>query len=131
MTGKPKKTVTSTPNSRASRRQTKPLGRASTNQAKPTRLSVYNIVGGHFAISTVDGVAVRGCLEARLSQGENVTISFARVDVITPVFFYAAIGGLYLKFAETRIKKLLRVTGLRPDDALILKHVIEAAKGLE
>ena len=47
---------------------------------------------------------------------------------MTAAFLNAAIGQLYGTFTEKQIRSLLRVEDIEPQDAALLKRVVETAK---
>ena len=47
---------------------------------------------------------------------------------MTSAFLNAAIGQLYGTFSEGQIRSLLKVEDIEPEDAVLLKRVVETAK---
>ena len=50
------------------------------------------------------------------------------MTTLTAAFLNAAIGQLYGRFNEERIRSLLKVEDMQPDDIALLKRVVDTAK---
>jgi hypothetical protein len=92
-------------------------------------LSVYELVGGSCCLTAETGQEVYRRVAAALAAGRRVTLSFCGVTCLTPTFLHAAIGQLSGVYAPEEIRSRLRLDGLAPDDAIVLKRVVETAKG--
>jgi hypothetical protein len=57
-----------------------------------------------------------------------VVISFEKVETTISAFLNAAIGQLYGEFTEEKIRELLSVRDVAPEDIVLLKRVVENAK---
>ncbi len=88
----------------------------------------FDIVGGPLCVSADDGQAVHDKIAPLLREGRKVAISFDRVETIISAFLNAAIGQLYGEFPEDRIRELLSVRDMAPEDLALLKRVVENAK---
>ena len=95
---------------------------------KKLPLSVFEIVGNPLCVASSDGQQVFERLEAALTEERNVTLSFRNVTTLTSAFLNAAIGQLYGKFSEEKIRSLLNVQDMEQDDMALLKRVVETAK---
>ena len=95
---------------------------------KKLLLSVFEIVGNSLCVASSDGQNVFERLEAALEKERRVTLSFRNVTTLTSAFLNAAIGQLYGKFSEEKIRSLLNVQDMAQDDMALLKRVVETAK---
>ena len=95
---------------------------------KKLLLSVFEIVGNPLCVASSDGQNVFERLEAALEKERRVTLSFRNVTTLTSAFLNAAIGQLYGKFSEEKIRSLLNVQDMAQDDMALLKRVVETAK---
>ena len=59
---------------------------------------------------------------------KEVSISFKGIDLVTPTFLNVAIGQLYGKYPEEKIRELLSVKDIEKDDLYLLKRVVDNAK---
>ena len=91
-------------------------------------LSVFEIVGTPLCVASSDGEKVFDRLDAALKEGQSVTLSFRNVTTLTSAFLNAAIGQLYGKFSEEKIRSFLNVQDMEQDDMALLKRVVETAK---
>ena len=91
-------------------------------------LSVFEIVGTPLCVASSDGEKVFDRLDAALKEGQSVTLSFRNVTTLTSAFLNAAIGQLYGKFSEEKIRSFLNVQDMEQDDIALLKRVVETAK---
>lgn len=91
-------------------------------------IRVADIVGGSLCISAEDGQKVFEKIKQFLDNEQRVMVSFEKVTMLISLFLNAAIGQLYGSFSEERIRKFVEVTGLAPEDLVILKQVVDNAK---
>jgi len=89
---------------------------------------VLDIVGGALAVSADDGQAVHDKIAPLLREGKRVIVSFEGVNTIISAFLNAAIGQLYGEFPEERIRELLLVEHMVPEDLALLKRVVDNSK---
>lgn len=89
---------------------------------------VLDIVGGTLAVSADDGQAVHDKIVPLLREGRRVIVSFEGVNTIISAFLNAAIGQLYGEFPEERIRELLSVEHMVPEDLALLKRVVDNSK---
>ena len=92
------------------------------------KISVFEVVGSPLCVASDDGQKVHDRLAAILSAGRGVVLSFHNVSTLTSAFLNAAIGQLYGNFDEEHIRSLLKVEEMEPEDAALLKRVVETAK---
>jgi hypothetical protein len=95
-------------------------------QEKP--ISVYGIVQKEFCISSDDGSEVFRRLSKAMTEGFVAILSFDKIKLMTSAFLNAAIGRLYGKFDEKKIRDHLRVEGADEDDMDLIEHVKKYAK---
>ena len=95
---------------------------------RDVRVSVYEVVGSSLCVASDDGQKVFERLEAALKKPRRVVLSFRNVTTMTSAFLNAAIGQLYGTFDEVQIRFLLKVEHMEPEDAALLKRVVETAK---
>ena len=91
-------------------------------------ISLFGVVGSRLCVASSDGQKVYKHLVAAMNKNPPVSLSFRNVSVLTLAFLNTAIGQLYGKFDETTIRELLKVEGIKPDDAALLKHIGSTAK---
>ncbi len=91
-------------------------------------ISVYEAVGGDLCVASDDGQKVYDRLQAAIGAEKKTVLSFRNVSVLTPAFLNAAIGRLYGEFDENKIKELLEVQEMSPEDRELLRRVVENAK---
>ncbi len=92
-------------------------------------ISLFEIVGDGHCTASEDGDKVYTKIKSALEEGKKVRLSFSRVEDLTSAFLNSAVGQLYGKFSEDKIKESL----LPPDDAgkdqlFLLKRVVDRAK---
>lgn len=92
------------------------------------KISVYEVVGSPFCVASEDGQKVHDRLAAVIGAGHRAILSFHNVSTLTSAFLNAAIGQLYGSFSEEQIRCLLKVEEMAPEDAALLKRVVETAK---
>lgn len=91
-------------------------------------VKVFEVVGSKLCVASSDGQKVHDQIAATLNAGKQLQLSFANVESLTSAFLNAAIGQLYAKFSEQKIRASLSVSNMTPDDVELLKRVVEAAK---
>lgn len=91
-------------------------------------LRVFEIVGNQICTSADDGQKVYEQVAKILKENQRVRISFANVQSLTSAFLNPAIGQLYGKFSEKKIKNNLVISDMSPEDMALLKRVVETAK---
>lgn len=96
--------------------------------SKNLELSIFEIVGSPLCVASSDGQKINDRLAAALKEGRNVVLSFHNVTAITSAFLNAAVGQLYGSFSEDKLRSLLKVRDMPPDDLALLKRVVETAK---
>ena len=95
---------------------------------KSMTISIYEVVGSPLCVASGDGQKVYERLAPVIGQGRCAVLSFRNVALLTSAFLNTAIGQLYGKFDEERIRASLNVADMEPDDAALLKRVVETAK---
>lgn len=91
-------------------------------------IRVFEVVGSPFCVASEDGQVVHDQIAAALSEGKQVQLSFLNVESLTSAFLNSAVGQLYSNFSEDAIRAALSVTDIPPDDAALLKRVVDTAK---
>ncbi len=92
------------------------------------RVSVYDIVGSPLCVSAEDGQKVYEKIAPLLQAGKKVALSFAKVETLISAFLNAAVGQLYGKFTEDKVRALLAVKDMDQEDMSLLKRVVDNAK---
>ena len=92
------------------------------------RISMFEIVGSPFCVASDDGEKVYKHLDAALRANQDVVLSFRNVTALTTPFLTAAVGELYGTFSEEKIRSLLKVEDIKPDDLAFLKSVVRGVK---
>jgi len=98
------------------------------NEREPVSISVFESTGSQLCVASGDGEKVYRRLARALDRGLPTTLSFRNVNTLTSAFLNAAIGQLYGRFEETRIRELLSVKDIEPEDRTLLKRVVDTAK---
>ena len=91
------------------------------------RIKVIDVVGCNLCVSSEDGQKLYNHITKRLDS-KKIVLSFSGVTNLTSAFLNAAIGQLYSKFSEEKIKTNLKVMDMEDDDKVILKRVVDRAK---
>ena len=92
------------------------------------KISMFEIVGSSFCVASGDGQKVFEQLNTAFEAERNVVLSFQNVTTLTSAFLNAAIGQLYGKFEDQKIRTLLKVEEAKQDDLALLKRVVDNAK---
>jgi Icc-related predicted phosphoesterase len=92
------------------------------------RISVYNSVGNSFCTEADDGKIVYESIKNAIVNKKSVILDFQNVEMITSAFLNTSVGQLYGEYAEDFIKNNLSVENILPEDAVLLKRVVETAK---
>ncbi|MDE0327160.1 MAG: STAS-like domain-containing protein [Candidatus Poribacteria bacterium] len=92
------------------------------------RISLFEVVGSPFCVASDDGEKVHKHLDAALRANQEVVLSFHNVTALTTPFLTAAVGELYGTFSEEKIRSLLKVEDMAPDDLAFLDRVTRNAK---
>jgi hypothetical protein len=97
---------------------------------EPVIIRVFDIVGTPLCVSSADGQFVFDKLAPLLREGRQVILSFAQVETLISAFLNTAIGQLYgdHELSEAKIRELLSVRDMAPEDVVLLKRVVENAK---
>lgn len=91
-------------------------------------ISVFETIGSQLCVASSDGQKIFERLNSAFEQDREVQLSFSNVTMLTSAFLNAAIGQLYGKFDEKKIKKLLNAENIDDDDKVLLKRVVDTAK---
>ena len=91
-------------------------------------ISVFEVVGSPLCVASSDGQKIYDRLASVIKQDRSAVLSFRNVSTLTSAFLNAAIGQLYGEFNEEKIRALLRVADMDPDDLVLLKRVVDTAK---
>ena len=89
---------------------------------------MFDVIGGPLCVSVSDGQRLHDKIAPVLKAGRPVVLSFEGVDILIPAFLNAAVGQLYGELSKNRIRELLSVRDLAPDDLDMLRRVVENAK---
>ena len=92
------------------------------------KISMFKVVGSPFCVASDDGEKVHKHLDAALRANQEVVLSFHNVTALTTPFLTAAVGELYGTFSEEKIRSLLKVEDMAPDDLAFLDRVTRNAK---
>lgn len=91
-------------------------------------IKAANIIKTDICLSASQGQKICDHLTMLLHEGQKVILSFKGTKEVIPLFFNVAIGQLYSKFDENKIKDHLQVVGLSEGDQCMLEKTIENAK---
>jgi len=92
------------------------------------KINVFNIVGYSDCTLPEDGDKIYNALEKALNENKKIIISFKNVDKLTSAFLNNAIGKLYGKFDEEKIKLSLSLEDMSNRGKVLLKRVVSTAK---
>jgi hypothetical protein len=97
---------------------------------EPVLIRVFDVTGTPLCVSSADGQLVFDKLAPVLREGRPVILSFAQVETLISAFLNTAIGQLYgdPQLSEDRIRELLKVRDMAPEDVVLLKRVVDNAK---
>jgi hypothetical protein len=93
--------------------------------SEPVIIRVFDVVGSPLCVSSADGQLVYDKLAPLVRDGRKVALSFAQVQTLISAFLNTAIGQLYSEFSEERVRELLSVRDMAPEDVALLKRVVE------
>lgn len=91
-------------------------------------ISLYEVIGNSLCVASSDGQKAYERVAAALKEDRNITLSFRNITLLTSAFLNSAIGQLYGTFSEEKIRSLLEIRDIQPDDLALLKRVVETAK---
>ena len=95
---------------------------------KVLSINVFDIAGGPFAVSSLDGEVLYKRIYTILKNDGSVSLSFNNITVLTAAFLNSAIGQLYGQFEEEFINSKLNIVDMEQDDRNLLNVVIRTAK---
>ena len=95
---------------------------------KNITISIFEAVGSPLCVASSDGQKVYDRLSVALQENRSVALSFHNVTTLTSAFLNAAVGQVYGDFSEKKIRSLLTVKDMEPDDLFLLKRVVDTAK---
>jgi hypothetical protein len=94
-----------------------------------TTINLVCASGGERCTAADDGQKVFEAVVAAIERGDNVRLSFTGVRDLTSAFLNTAIGQLYGRYPEERLRAvLLRPVGASGADLSLLKRVVRTAK---
>lgn len=91
------------------------------------KISVCEVAGSPLCVASDDGQKVHDRLDFAIRKARRVVLSFHNVSTMTSAFLNAAIGQLYGTFSEKQISSHLRVEDIEPQDAALVKRVVDTA----
>ena len=91
-------------------------------------IAVFEVVGSPLCVASSDGQKVYKRLATALTEKYNVVLSFNNVTALTTAFLNTAVGQLYGKFSEKKIRDLLEVSNMENEDLMLLKQIVDTAK---
>jgi len=95
---------------------------------KSITINVLEVTGSPLCVASDDGQRVYDRIAGALGEERSVTVSFRNVSSLTAAFLNAAIGQLYDTVSEDKIRAMLKVKDMQPDDLALLKRVVDTAK---
>ncbi|MDQ1276860.1 MAG: hypothetical protein QG610_2438 [Euryarchaeota archaeon] len=93
------------------------------------KIKIIEAAGINCCVAACDGQKVHDRIADAFRKNSEVELSFAETDELTPAFLNSAVGQLYGTFSVELIEKSLSFTNIDPEDEIILKRVMERAKG--
>jgi hypothetical protein len=92
-------------------------------------IRVFELVGSPLCVASDDGEKVfHQIIDILNNKGHTVEVSFINVESLTSAFLNSAIGQLYGKFPEDKIRESLKVSDMSQEDLALLKRVVDTAK---
>ena len=95
---------------------------------KQLTISLFEAVGSPLCVASDDGQKVYSRLFEAIKNEGCITLSFKNISALTSAFLNTAIGQLYGNFSEEKIRAVLKVEDIAPDDLALLGRVIKTAK---
>ena len=92
-------------------------------------ISIIEAAEGNCCVAACDGQKVHDRIAEAFRKNRKVKLSFEETDDLTPVFLNAAVGQLYGDFTEEFVENNLSFADIDPEDEIILKRIVERAKG--
>jgi hypothetical protein len=102
------------------------MGKATEERVK---IKIIETAENNFCVAACDGQKIHDRIADAFRKNRKVELSFAEIDELTPAFLNAAVGQLYGTFPAKLIEENLSFTDLDPEDEVIVKRVMERAKG--
>ena len=93
------------------------------------KVSVKEIVGHKICVASADGDRVFKVIDAFISGGKGVELSFKNVEILTSAFLNSAIGSLYWKYSKKRIDAFLKIVDTDSADKILIEKIIDNAIG--
>lgn len=93
------------------------------------KISIIEAAEGNCCVAACDGQKVYDKIAEAFRKNRKVKLSFEETDDITPAFLNAAVGQLYGDFPEEFVENNLFFADIDPEDEIILKRIVERAKG--
>lgn len=93
------------------------------------KIKIIETAGINCCVAACDGQKVHDRIADAFRENNKVELSFAETDELTPAFLNAAVGQLYGVFQTELIERSLSFIDIDPEDEVILKRVMERAKG--
>ena len=91
-------------------------------------LFVKDYTNSSIAVSAFDGEKLFNSIKECFNRGETVVVDFKEINLTITAFLNSSIGKLYSEFSSTMVKEKLKIQNMAPDEAELLKLVIERAK---
>ncbi len=89
---------------------------------------IADMIASPLAVSTEDGQKIHDAVAAEIRVGGKVSLSFRGIQTLISAFLNSAVGQLYGEFSDEEIRNCLSIQEMEPDDAVMLKRVIDNAK---
>lgn len=91
-------------------------------------LQIRDIIGGNAAFTPSAGDKVFSQIHTLLQKGEDTTLNFTGVGLITTAFLNAALGQLYAHYQSDFLNQHLKLESVASDDAVRIRLVLDRAK---
>ena len=88
---------------------------------------VHQVVGDD-SVTLEGGRSLYKQILPELRAARKVELNFSELHIVTPTFFNASIGFLLRDFDVQKLKNLLNVSNLQPQDKEALSRVVENSK---
>jgi len=93
-----------------------------------TVLQVINIIGDSYAVEADEGEKVFKQIVTAIDLERQVNLSFQNIEMVTTAFLNSAVGQLYDKYSEEKVRENFKVSNTTNSINIALKRVVKTAK---
>src|SRR5690625_386987 len=92
-----------------------------------TVLQVINIIGDSYAVEADEGEKVFKQIVTAIDLERQVNLSFQNIEMVTTAFLNSAVGQLYDKYSEEKVRENFKVSNTTNSINIALKREIGRA----